>query len=43
MSMAKKAVKIHQKSVANRLYQASRLPSGVKNFGSKNIRKGKKS
>jgi hypothetical protein len=41
--MSKKGIKIHQKSVTGRLYQASRLDGGAKRSGSTNIRKPKKS
>lgn len=34
---------MHQKSVTGRLYQASRLEGGAKKFGSKSVRKAKKS
>ncbi len=39
----KKEIKMHQKSPANGLYRASRLPTAVKNFGNRQIRKAKKS
>lgn len=34
---------MHQKGVSTRLYQASRLESGVKNLGNKQVRKPKRS
>jgi len=41
--MSKKAIKMHQKGQSGGLYQAARLPSSVKNFGNKNVRKPSKS
>ncbi len=39
--MSKKEIKMHQKGVSNRLYQAGRMESAMKRSGSKNIRKPK--
>ncbi len=41
--MSKKSIKMHQKGQSGGMYQAARLPSGVKNFGTKNLRKPSKS
>lgn len=41
--MSKKGMKIHQKSMPGRLYQASRLEGGAKRALSRNIRKPKQS
>jgi hypothetical protein len=41
--MSKKGIKIHQKSVPGRLYQAGRLEGGAKTAGSRSVRKPKQS
>ncbi len=41
--MSKKSIKMHQKGVSTRLYQAGRMEANVKSFGNKQVRKAKKS